>query len=75
MDTADAEEIFKELNSLKSMQNNLNTEAKTQSNLNHEIMIRFSNVTEHINREQQNIKQFFNNIQNLIYKKIDNEDM
>jgi len=28
MDKADAYEIFKELNSLKSMQNNLNTEAK-----------------------------------------------
>jgi len=37
-------------------------------------MLRFSNITEHINREQQNMKQFFNNIQNSMYKEIDNEN-
>lgn len=68
MDAEDAREIGKDIENIKIALSTVNTNYQTQDVFNNEILIRFENITNHINNEQVIITTFFENMQNKIYK-------
>lgn len=75
MDNNDAKKINLQLKELMENKNNVNTDIKNQIILNTEMIERFSNITKHINNEQDVITKFLKNTYENISNKIYKEDL
>lgn len=73
MDAKDAQSIKEEFNVVKENENLITEKFNKQVILNQEITLRFENITEHINQEQEIINQFIKNYRNNIYKTLNEE--
>lgn len=73
MDASDAKEIDDKFNNLKDNLNIVSDNLQLQNEFNNEILIRFENVTKHINHEQIAINNFITNSQNRIAKELNEE--
>lgn len=74
MDANDAKEISDQLNKIKEDTKVANDNLERQEIFNNEILIRFENITDHINNEQTLIKKCFESAQNTIYKQLNLHD-
>lgn len=74
MDATDEKEIQENLKILKQDSENLQTNTQNQLHFNNEILIRFKNITDHINKEQINIENYLKLTQNSISKQSNNEN-
>lgn len=73
MDASDAKEIDIKFNNLKDNLNEVSENLQIQNEFNNEILIRFENITRHINYEQILINNFLTNSQNKIVKELNEE--
>nr|CAC79666.1 env protein [Drosophila melanogaster] len=74
MDANDNKEIHEELDNIKKNSEVSNDNLQKQVMFNNEILIRFENITDHINNEQILISKFFDTSQNKIYKHLNLQD-
>lgn len=74
MDATDEKEIQENLKILKQDAENLQTNSQNQLHFNNEILIRFKNITNHINKEQKNIENYIKQTQNSISKQSNDEN-
>lgn len=70
MDARDADRLNKEIDSLKQSQINFNTDLNKQILINHKMIERFENITDHINNQQHSIIGYLKNYQSQFGNKI-----
>lgn len=73
LNASDAKEIDVKFNNLKDNLNVVSGNLQLQNEFNNEILIRFENITTHINYEQILINNFLTNSQNKIVKELNEE--
>jgi len=73
MDATDDREIKNQLNGLDKTNLEVSERLSRQIEINDEVFIRFKNITEHINREQETINEYINNHNKDVYKKLSQE--
>lgn len=73
MDASAAKEIDVKFNNLKDNHNVVSENLQLQNAINNEILIRFENITRHMNYEQISINNFLTNSQNKIVKELNEE--
>lgn len=70
MDARDADRLNKEIDGLKQSQINFNTDLNKQILINHKMIERFENITDHINNQQHSIIGYLKNYQSQFGNKI-----
>lgn len=73
MDAKDAQTIDEKFNVVKENENQITVKINKQTLFNKEAIIRFENITKHINQEQLTINNFIKNYNNNIYKTLNDE--
>jgi len=73
MDATDDREIKNQLNGLDKTNLEVSERLSRQIKINDEVFIRFKNITEHINREQESINEYINNHNKDVYKMLSQE--
>lgn len=73
MDATDEITITNKFNKLEENERNIIKNINQQNIINNDIAIRFKNITDHINMEQENINLFIKNYKNNIFKSLNDE--
>jgi len=73
MDANDQEKIEKALEDKEQRTNKISKIINEQTEFEKEIIIRFNNITDHINKEQNIITNFLSNYKKDLYKKLNQE--
>jgi len=73
MDAKDVQTIDEKFNVVKENENQITVKINKQTLFNKEAIIRFENITKHINQEQLTINNFIKNYNNNIYKTLNDE--